>query len=55
MSQRTYVVTIEERELSTRRVLGMDFAQLSTRVIVQVESEHKPTLRALAAVLEPEP
>jgi hypothetical protein len=54
MSLTKYRITIEEQTFGERRVLGMRFADLERRVIVDVECDDRPTLRALAAVLEPE-
>jgi hypothetical protein len=50
---KSYTITVEEKEVSTRIVLGYEFAQLSTRTVLLVESETKPTLREIAAMLEP--
>jgi hypothetical protein len=51
---KTYTLTVEEKDLGVRTFAGMEFAQMTTRVIIQVESETKPTLREIAAMLEPE-
>jgi hypothetical protein len=55
MTMTRYRITIEEQTFGERRVLGLRFADLHRRVIVDVECDERPTLRALAAVLEPEP
>ena len=54
MSLTRYRVTIEEITITERTVLGWPTASIHSRTIVDVEAESKPTLRALAAVLEPE-
>ena len=54
MSVLGYVVTIEERTLVSKRVFWRKVEEVETRAIITIESERKPTLRDLAAILEPE-
>jgi hypothetical protein len=53
MSAANYIITIKERTLVSKRFLWKQTEEAETRTLVHIESDHKPSLRDLAAILEP--